>query len=110
VKIFILMIVIILTACSSSRTLEDPPIITSASRQHTLYNGKEQPIEAKTAKEDSTAKQTPPPLEITYFLSEADLLADRNGTSQAPTEIGYYYVRNAVSYSVNMCCYSAARE
>jgi hypothetical protein len=70
-------------ACQSKQA----PIITSASMQHTLYNGKEQPIEAKAAKDDIR------PLEVTYFMSEEDLLADRNGTTQAPSEVGYYYVR-----------------
>jgi hypothetical protein len=77
---------LILFSCSSSKSLENAPIITSASRQHTLYNGKEQPIEAKAAKENA-------PVEVTYFLSEEDLIADRNGTTQAPTEVGYYYAR-----------------
>jgi hypothetical protein len=74
-------------ACSSKQALHDPPIITSATHQHTLYNGRGQPIEAKASKEGA-----PSPL-ITYFRSEDDLHADRNGSSEAPTEVGVYYVR-----------------
>jgi hypothetical protein len=81
--IFLSFVLFVLAACSTKQA----PIITSASMQHTLYNGKEQPIEAKAAKDDI------PPLEVTYFMSEADLIADRNGTTQAPSEVGYYYVR-----------------
>jgi hypothetical protein len=83
----IFVIALVLSACSSSRTMEDAPIITSASKQHTLYNGEGQPIEAEPLK-----KGAPAPV-ITYFLSEEDLHADRNGSSQAPVEVGYYYVR-----------------
>jgi hypothetical protein len=75
------------TACTSKQALEDPPIITSATHQHTLYNGRGQPIEAVAAKEGA-----PPPV-ITYFRSEEDLHADRNGSSEPPAEVGNYYVR-----------------
>jgi len=34
----------------------------------------------------------PPPV-ITYFRSEEDLHADRNGSSEPPVEVGDYYVR-----------------
>jgi hypothetical protein len=74
-------------ACTSRQALEDPPIITSATHQHTLYNGRGQPIEATAAKEGA------PPVVITYFRSEEDLHADRNGSSEAPAEVGDYYVR-----------------
>jgi len=74
-------------ACSSRQTLEDAPIITSATHQHTLYNGRGQPIEAAASKEGA------PPVVITYFRSEEDLHADRNGSSEAPSEVGSYYVR-----------------
>jgi hypothetical protein len=79
--------VLTFAACSSNRTLEDAPIITSATHQHTLYNGRGQPIEAAASKEGA------PPVVITYFRSEEDLNADRNGSSEAPTEVGNYYVR-----------------
>jgi len=79
--------VLALTACSSNRTLEDAPIITSATHQHTLYNGRGQPIEAAASKEGA------PPVVITYFRSEEDLHADRNGSSEPPAEVGNYYVR-----------------
>jgi len=77
----------IFVACTSKQTLEDPPIITSATYQHTLYNGRGQPIEATASKEGA-----PLPV-ITYFRSEEDLHADRNGSSKAPAEVGDYYVR-----------------
>jgi len=76
-----------LTACTSKQALEDPPIITSATHQHTLYNGRGQSIEAATAKEGA-----PSPV-ITYFRSEEDLHADRDGSSEPPAEVGNYYVR-----------------
>ena len=74
-------------ACTTKQALEDAPIITSASHQHTLYNGRGQPIEAIASREGA-----PPPV-ITYFRSEDDLHADRNGTPEAPAEVGDYYVR-----------------
>jgi hypothetical protein len=80
-------VVLFLTACSSRQTLEDPPIITSATHQHTLYNGRGQSIEAVAAKEGA------PPVVITYFRSEEDLHADRDGSSEPPAEVGNYYVR-----------------
>jgi hypothetical protein len=76
-----------LAACTSKQALEDPPIITSATHQHTLYNGRGQPIEAIASREGA-----PPPV-ITYFSSEEDLHADRNGSSEAPAEVGDYFVR-----------------
>jgi hypothetical protein len=80
-------ILLLFSACISKRTFEDAPIITSATYQHTLYNGKGQPIEATASKKDA-----PPPV-ITYFRSEKDLHADKNGSSEAPVEVGDYYVR-----------------
>jgi hypothetical protein len=80
--------ILALTACTSSKqALEDPPIITSATYQHTLYNGRGQPIEVTASREGA-----PSPV-ITYFRSEEDLHADRNGSSEAPAEVGDYYVR-----------------
>ena len=69
--------------------LEDPPIITSATYQHTLYNGRNQPIEATSAKNDT------PPFVITYFPSEENLEQNIRGTSEAPSEVGDYYARIA---------------
>jgi len=80
-------VVLNLAACTSGQALEDAPIITSATHQHTLYNGRGQPIEAVAAKEGA------PPVVITYFRSEEDLHADRNGSSEPPAEVGNYYVR-----------------
>jgi len=83
----ILIFATIIAACTSKQALEDPPIITSATHQHTLYNGRGQSIEATASK-----KGAPPPV-ITYFHSEEDLHADRNGSSVAPNEVGNYFVR-----------------
>jgi hypothetical protein len=66
--------------------LEDPPIITSATYQHTLYNGKPQPIEAKTARENA-------PLVVAYFASLDALERGEGGTAKPPVEVGDYYVR-----------------
>jgi hypothetical protein len=79
--------VLAFTACTSGQALEDAPIITSATHQHTLYNGRGQPIETAASKEGA------PPVVITYFRSEEDLHADRNGSSEAPAEVGDYFVR-----------------
>ena len=85
--VFTLTFIAALAACSSRQALEDAPIITSATHQHTLYNGRGQPIEAAASKEGA------PPVVITYFRSEEDLHADRNGSSEAPAEVGDYFVR-----------------
>ena len=66
--------------------LADPPIITSATYQHTLYNGKPQPIAAETAGETA-------PLVITYFTSLEALERDEGGTREPPVEVGDYYAR-----------------
>jgi len=79
--------VLAFAACISKQALEDAPIITSATHQHTLYNGRGQPIEAAASKEGA-----PSPV-ITYFRSEEDLHADRNGSPEAPAEVGNYFVR-----------------
>jgi len=83
----IVAVALAFTACTSKQMLEDPPIITSATHQHTLYNGRGQPIEATASKVDA------PPVVITYFRSEEDLHADRDGSSEPPAEVGSYYVR-----------------
>jgi hypothetical protein len=74
------------SCAAGKRVMEDPPIITSATYQHTQYNGRAQPVEAIAAKEDA-----PPPI-ITYFQSEDDLEHGFNGASTAPSEVGGYYV------------------
>jgi hypothetical protein len=86
--IFLSFISFVITACSSQKNIElaDPPIITSATYQHTLYNGRGQPIDARAAKENV-------PLEVTYYTSEADYDADINGVTEAPAEVGLYYAR-----------------
>ena len=75
-------------ACSSNKkaALLDPPIITSASYQHTLYNGRGQGIEAKAAAENA-------PLSVIYYTTEADYDAETGGFTEAPVDIGVYYAR-----------------
>ncbi|MDR0709431.1 MAG: hypothetical protein LBF77_05140 [Spirochaetaceae bacterium] len=66
---------------------EEAPIITSATYQHTQYNGRTQAVEVSAAKDDA------PPFVITYFTSEEDLEQDRNGFPDAPVDVGDYYAR-----------------
>jgi hypothetical protein len=72
---------------TGKRSLEDAPIITSATYQHTQYNGRNQPVEVKAAKEDVA------PFVLTYFRSEEDLERSLNGSVEPPAEVGDYYVR-----------------
>ncbi|MDR0758749.1 MAG: hypothetical protein LBF74_01370 [Treponema sp.] len=72
---------------SKDEGLEEAPIITSATYQHTQYTGGNQPVEVHAAKEDV------PPFIVTYFRSEEDLEKDRDGNGEAPVEVGDYYVR-----------------
>jgi hypothetical protein len=83
-KIIPALLFLLLSGCLAE---EEAPIITSATYQHTQYNGRPQPIEVKTAKDDA-----PAPI-ITYFTSEADLEQGINGESAAPAGVGDYYVR-----------------
>jgi hypothetical protein len=73
-------------SCTAPKELEDPPIITSATYQHTLYNGLPQPIEAAAARDVS-------PFIITYFHSEDELWNNTRGTTEVPHEVGAYYAR-----------------
>jgi hypothetical protein len=73
--------------CVSKSGVEDPPIITSATYQHTQYNGRNQPVEVRAAKDDV------PPFIVTYFTSEENLEKGEGGFSEAPAETGDYYVR-----------------
>jgi hypothetical protein len=80
--------VILFFSCASKEgPLEDAPIITSATYQHTQYNGRAQAVEVTAAKDDA------PPFIITYFTSEEDLERDRNGSVKPPAEVGDYYAR-----------------
>jgi hypothetical protein len=75
-------------SCASKEgALEETPIITSATYQHTQYNGRGQAVDVEAAKEDA------PPFVITYFTSEEDLEQGRNGFTEAPAEVGDYYAR-----------------
>ncbi|GHV47780.1 hypothetical protein AGMMS49546_37750 [Spirochaetia bacterium] len=78
---------LVLSCGSQKDVLDEPPIITSATYQHTQYNGKPQPIEA-AASRTGTA-----PFIITYFPSEDALLKDEGGTTEPPVVVGQYYAR-----------------
>jgi hypothetical protein len=67
--------------------LEDPPIITSATYQHSLYTGKPQPVEAAAAKSGTA------PFIITYYPSLDALERDEGGTTETPSAVGDYYAR-----------------
>jgi hypothetical protein len=86
--VFLFFAPLVITACLSRENSElaDPPIITSASYQHTLYNGRSQSIDVRAANENA-------PIAVTYYASEADYEADINGFTEAPTEVGVYYAR-----------------
>jgi hypothetical protein len=80
--------VLALCSCASKEgALEEAPIITSATYQHTQYNGRGQAVEVEAAKDDV------PPFVVTYFRSEEDLEQDRNGSVEPPAEVGDYYAR-----------------
>jgi hypothetical protein len=75
-------------SCASKETIpEEAPIITSATYQHTQYNGRGQAVEVSAAKHDA------PPFIITYFSSEEDLEKNRNGSVEPPAEVGDYYAK-----------------
>jgi hypothetical protein len=77
-----------LSACGTGEAVPgEPPIITSATYQHTLYNGRPQPVDARAAKDDTA------PFIVTYFPSLEALEQNRGGTTQAPTAVGDYYAR-----------------
>lgn len=76
-----------ISCASKDDALKDPVIITSATYQHTLYNGNSQPIEALYAKEG------PPAPVITYFPTEESLLRNEGGSAEAPEAVGDYVVR-----------------
>jgi hypothetical protein len=79
---------LVFSSCASKEgAAEEAPIITSATYQHTQYNGRGQPVEVSSARDDV------PPFIVTYFRSEADLEQDRNGSPEPPAEVGDYYVR-----------------
>ena len=66
---------------------KEAPIITSATYQHSQYNGQAQPVEVTMAAEDAMSPV------ITYFVSETDFEQGGNGERAAPEGIGTYYVR-----------------
>jgi hypothetical protein len=80
------MVIFAPVSCLSREgVLEEAPIITSATYQHTQYNGRGQPVEVSAAKDDA------PPFVVTYFRSEGDLEAGLGGSAEAPAEVGDYY-------------------
>jgi hypothetical protein len=85
-----LVLVTCFAACRTRESLADElaaaPIITSATYQHTLYTGKSQPIDAKTARPGAS-------LIITYFFSKDALERNEGGTREAPSAVGAYYTR-----------------
>ncbi|MDR2247369.1 MAG: hypothetical protein LBE17_11985 [Treponema sp.] len=79
---------LLLGSCASKDGgLEEAPIITSATYQHTQYTGRNQPVAVLAAKADV------PPFIVTYFRSEKDLEEGLNGSGEAPVEVGDYYAR-----------------
>jgi hypothetical protein len=86
--VFIMVPAFLFFSCASKeKALEEAPIITSATYQHTQYNGRGQAVEVVSARDDA------PPFVITYFRSEEDLEQSRNGFAEAPLDVGDYYVR-----------------
>jgi hypothetical protein len=86
--VYILLMVPLFASCASrERPPEEAPIITSATYQHTQYNGRGQAVAISAAKDDV------PPFVITYFRSEEDLEQDLNGSPEPPSEVGDYYAR-----------------
>jgi hypothetical protein len=86
--IFIVIPALLFFSCASKEdALKEAPIITSATYQHTQYNGRGQAVDVKAAKDDA------PPFVVTYFKSEADLERNRNGSLEPPAEVGDYYAR-----------------
>jgi hypothetical protein len=84
----VFLLIILLFSCAPKEgALEEAPIITSATYQHTQYNGRGQAVEVSAAKDDV------PPFVITYFTSEEDLERDRDGSVDPPAEVGDYYAR-----------------
>ncbi|MDR3139106.1 MAG: hypothetical protein LBT95_05465 [Treponema sp.] len=88
IRTMLLFTALVFFSCASKEgALEEAPIITSATYQHTQYNGRNQAVEVSAAKDDV------PPFIITYFASEEDLEHNRNGGIEPPREVGDYYVR-----------------
>jgi hypothetical protein len=82
-----LPVILFFSCVSKESVLEDAPIITSATYQHTQYKGRAQAVEVTAAKDDA------PPFIVTYFKSEGDLEKDQNGSVEPPEEVGDYYAR-----------------
>jgi hypothetical protein len=86
-KILVAAALAFFSCASKEGALEEAPIITSATYQHTQYNGRGQAVEVLAAKDNA------PPFIITYFTSEEDLDRNRNGSAEPPVEVGDYYAR-----------------
>ncbi|MDR2095192.1 MAG: MBG domain-containing protein [Treponema sp.] len=87
VILFAFPVLLFFSCASKESALEEPPIITSATYQHTQYNGRNQPIEVTAAKDDV------PVFIITYFTSLENLEKDEGGSVEVPSDVGNYYVR-----------------
>jgi hypothetical protein len=62
----------------------EAPIITSATLQHTLYNGRPQPITVETAKPGALYS-------VTYFSGQDAIERNEGGFCEAPARVGVYY-------------------
>jgi hypothetical protein len=86
--VYFMPLIFLLGSCASKQgPLEEAPIISSATYQHTQYNGRAQAVEVFAAKDNV------PPFVITYFSSKENLENNEGGSGEAPVEVGDYYVR-----------------
>jgi hypothetical protein len=87
-KVFAMLPLVLLSVSCAlrERPPEEAPIITSATYQHTQYNGRSQAVEVTAAKDGAS-------FIITYFRSEEALENNRDGSTEPPLEVGDYYVR-----------------
>jgi hypothetical protein len=87
VLITIAVLSVALISCQTKNDdFAEAPIITSATYQHTLYNGKPQPIDVQAAKPGAL-------FSVTYFSSKDALEQNEGGVSEVPSGVGAYYAR-----------------
>jgi hypothetical protein len=94
ISVCFVLIILPLFSCKTSggtietgENLKTPPPFISPLYQETVYNGKPQPIEARAAAGDI------PDMIIVYYPSENARWFDNDGTFEAPTDAGVYYVK-----------------
>jgi hypothetical protein len=87
ILVMVPLVILFFSCASKESALQEAPIITSATYQHTQYNGRGQAVEVAAAKDDA------PPFIVTYFKSEEELEENRNGSVEPPEEVGDYYAR-----------------